>query len=350
MRTPASSRATDASSSSQYSRLTPSSPTACSSQRAFNPCRSRSKTSRSASSAMGSLWPSGKSSPDTNARSRRQTSFRNLSASSPQVVCCTDAQAPRKLMRRPPFKEATNCRTSATYAMQLNGCPPTHFGLARHASIKLACMASKPVRKSPRRLSYCKSSSACKSASSAAGWTRVWHERWRKKRNKLCRTSCALRSRSASCPTVGTDPSACSRYSSGEIGCPEALNNSKAKSRNNHSKDGRLPSVLASSTCSANRHVNARVLNKLSDKAPLVFSTSTDDSSAQSVIICASRARSPSGLPKPSQSMKATSGPSFRRLASSASSSAREPHNQTPCVHAFVECPTCASGWPFCMR
>jgi len=74
-----------------------------------------------------------------------------------------------------------------------------------------------------------------------------------------------------------------------------------------------------------------------------VLSTSTDESSAQSVMSWASRVRSLSVLPKPSQSMKASSG-----LPSPAPSS--EPQSHRPSVQARVVLPIWKSGSPRCTR
>mmetsp|Transcript_45143 Transcript_45143/g.136866 ORF Transcript_45143/g.136866 Transcript_45143/m.136866 type:complete len:255 (+) Transcript_45143:566-1330(+) len=239
---------------------------------------------------------------------------------------------------------STNCPNNAAKERHPMGSPRKVLGLAWHAATSLPRSASTPARNSPRNDEYDMCSKFCKSASSTQGCTRVMQLLWLKNFKRLDRTSFADWARSWSWAAVGAARSACSRYSSGVIEWPAASWSSNMKSRNTHNSVGRLASCPCSSMCSAKRHVKASVLKRPSLSAPLVFSTSTDDSNAHRVINCASRCRSLSVLPKPSQSRNASRG------LRSSSAPPNDPYSQRPSVHARVVPPTLNSGSPRCTR
>mmetsp|Transcript_22423 Transcript_22423/g.63658 ORF Transcript_22423/g.63658 Transcript_22423/m.63658 type:complete len:442 (-) Transcript_22423:745-2070(-) len=343
VRTCCSSRASASFNSCQYSLRTASSPTARSSHCAFNACRRSRRTMRRASSVIGSCAPPRICCPVARARSVWEPARRSSSSRPWQAVCCTASHAPRMLSILLSFMASTSCRTIWTNPKQPMGWPPTVFGLARHALVSCPRSASTPALNSGRRDEYCSLSSLWSCTSSLAGWTSVAQLRWLKNFSKLWRTSRPACPRSRSMPTDGAAWSACSRYSSGEMWLPDSSRSSSMKSRSTQRSAGLLVSLPRSSMCSAKRHTRASALKMPSLSVPLVFSTITDDISAHSVISCASRVRSLSVLPKPSQSMKTSRG-----LWSSSESAL--PHSHSPSVHARVVLPTWKGGSPFCMR
>mmetsp|Transcript_72385 Transcript_72385/g.186696 ORF Transcript_72385/g.186696 Transcript_72385/m.186696 type:complete len:240 (+) Transcript_72385:1746-2465(+) len=231
---------------------------------------------------------------------------------------------------------------SATKEKQPSGWPPTVFGLAWQVAVSCVLRASTPARYSSRRDEYGNFSRFCNCASSTTGCTSVAQLLWPKNFSRLCRTSRADLPRSWVLPASGMEWRACSKYSSGVMGRPLGSRSSSMKSRSTQSNEGRLASLPRSSTCSANLQERANALKRPSLSAPLVLSTSTEERRAQRVISWASLVRSDSVLPKPSQSMKASSGPR--------ASSRSELQSQSPSVHAREVLPTWNEGWPCCTR
>mmetsp|Transcript_82664 Transcript_82664/g.267609 ORF Transcript_82664/g.267609 Transcript_82664/m.267609 type:complete len:285 (-) Transcript_82664:1384-2238(-) len=209
MRTALSSRASEASSSYQYSRLTVSSPTARSSQRARRCSRSCAKRLDKPSSVRGNLAPSGSVSPPARARNLRQLFLLSASATLPQVVCCKESQAVAMLTSLPLFIETTRCRRNARKAVQLSGWLPTNFGLAWHVLRSEVWKASRPFLKSSGNPPKGKLSKAWGSA----GLGSAWQLRRLHNFSKLCRKSEAPLLRSVLSPCVRTvpQPRFCSR-------------------------------------------------------------------------------------------------------------------------------------------
>mmetsp|Transcript_102438 Transcript_102438/g.221127 ORF Transcript_102438/g.221127 Transcript_102438/m.221127 type:complete len:258 (+) Transcript_102438:1862-2635(+) len=154
----------------------------------------------------------------------------------------------------------------------------------------------------------------------------------------VCRTSRAERRRSSLSPALAAACSAFSRYSSAVM-----PSRPRAKSRRTHTRAGRFDSLPGSSMFSPKRQAGASVLKRSSLRMPFELSTTTEESSAQSVMRCMSWDASWDLPAKPSQSMKASSG-----LRSSSSS--REPQIQSPLVPGCSALPTRYEASPCCVR
>mmetsp|Transcript_85873 Transcript_85873/g.243568 ORF Transcript_85873/g.243568 Transcript_85873/m.243568 type:complete len:238 (-) Transcript_85873:269-982(-) len=228
----------------------------------------------------------------------------------------------------------------AARATPPTGIPFTAFGYVRASLVTWACAASTWRWNSGRKSRKGMSARFRRASSSMTGCTRVPQCRSGKNFRRVSRTSLAAWVRAASAPAKGCLRSACSRYSSDVILWPDSSLRSRQKSRRSQKSAGFVTSWPCSWKCCARFETSDSVLKSPSLRTPLVFSRKTDESRKHRDISFASRVRSESVLPKPSQSQKSTG------LSESWMSSA--PHIQMPWVHARTVEPTQNFSAPGC--